>query len=407
MSHTSEKTPQTSAGAAGVDRSELMDFIPYLKSLKDFEPLRHFIRVTPRGLFVENSVTETVVALYQKWFHEFTRGEVSRTIDKSRVRLFGDQKPDPQYLVEGKTVLLGVLASGTVQNPQQTGLPYYLGALVSSRQFLHPKDPQLAALPGLSIRTTQTGSEISVQLRDRALKIPKFVLDDFAHTAALSPFLVRRNPGMDQSLAIALRVLVSVASRARPVRKDAAILVPHRFQNARNATIRLSRKFLLVEQSGELKFIAELNGRNLSEFLRNELSSGPKQSLGSFRLSSRRAPNIGEFHIKGVTFTLRPRAFAEFVEFITRAKDPREKFNKAYTTQECFEKFSSFFQLAQPFDRRKLEKALGDRGITARDVRVYGGWIFAISKRGVITRVAARHIRLPRPRKMADDEDEA
>lgn len=386
--------------------SELLGFIPYLKASKDFQQFRDLIRVTPRGLFVENTAVETVVSYFQKWFQEYTKGAASRTIEKSKIRLFGDQALDPQYLVEGKTVLLGLLAPGEIQSPQQSGLPYYLGALINSKNFLHPKDPLLAGINGLSIRSLPSGTEVTVKLRDRTLRIPRQALDEFMRIAALSPFLERRNPGITHSLAVALKVLVGIADRSRPLRPGSVILVPHRYSGVKNAIIRLSRKFLLVEQSGELKVIAELNARNLNEFLRTELSTGPKQALGSFKLAPRRAPNIGDFQIKGSTYTLRPRAFAEFVEFIARAKEPREKFSKPYTTQECFERFSSFFQLAQPFDRRKLEKALSDRRVTASDVRVHGGWIFAISRRGVITRVVARHIRMPRPRHVHEEPED-
>jgi hypothetical protein len=388
------------------ERSELPDFLVYLRQRKDFEPHRGLIRVTPGGLFIESSIVDRVVELYQAWFAEFTKGEATRTFEKSRQRLLGSHVDEKFYLIEGKTTLCGVRAPGEIAAPQSCGLPYNLGSLLSAKKYLHPSDPILAGIRGLVIRNSQHGVEFSLKVRGKDCLVPANVLEEFELTIARSPYLQRRHEGIGGSRGLQVAVLAKIIEQSRPIPESRPMLIPHRFSQRRDASFQLSRKMLVVFQKGTVVDVVELNGRNLSGFLKHELRTGPKDVLGTFRLAHRREPNLGSLRLKEGAVVVRPYAFAEFVETIARSTDPKEKLNRYFTAQDCFQRFWSLLQLSQPIERGKLARVLDDRGVKSHSIRVNGNWVFGISRRGVLERIVARHIRANRRPRYAESSDD-
>jgi hypothetical protein len=108
---------------------------------------------------------------------------------------------------------------------------------------------------------------------------------------------------------------------------------------------------------------------------------------------------VGFYERAGKRTSVHARAFAEFSELIRRARDPREKFAGWFTAAECFEKFSSFFQLSQPIERHKVASSIERFDLQGAEYRAYGGWIFTLSREKTIMRVVARHVRMPGQRR--------
>jgi hypothetical protein len=207
---------------------------------------------------------------------------------------------------------------------------------------------------------------------------------------------------MKTSLAAVLRFLVGLVRRARAIPKNLPVVVPHDAKTAKNRIVKLSGKFMLIEEKGTLLRVIELNGRNMSGFLREELNKAPREKLGSFRLMPKHRDIMGYYERREGRTSVHARAFAEFTEYIMRARDPREKFNGMFTAAESFERFSSFFQLSQPIDRKKIEGALKARGIEGTQFKMYGGWLFALSRERTVMRAVPKHIRMPGQRRFKE-----
>jgi hypothetical protein len=158
---------------------------------------------------------------------------------------------------------------------------------------------------------------------------------------------------------------------------------------------RVAGKFLFIEEKGVHTRIIELHGRHLSSFLRAELVRAPREKLGSFKLTPKHRDLMGFYETGGRRTSVHARAFAEFAELIRRAREPRERFSGWFTAADCFERFSSLFQLAQPIERKKIAQSLERFGIEGSNFKICGGWIFALSREGTVMRTVARHIRLP------------
>lgn len=382
-------------------RASIIHFIESLKGTKSFEPDRELIRVMPKGLFVDEKAIDRVVKAFQEWLLKESEGAARKTEEKTKQWLFEGNTPERFYLVEGKSVLLGFLIPIAIQTPQRFGLPYYLGSLLPTENYLHPDDPELRGVKGLELRRSRVGLEAVVRRRDKQIVIPETTLRAFHVIAQNSRFLQRRYPGCEKSLSLSVRALAGLVRRARVVPKTFPIVVPHSTKVSKSKEIRMSGKFMFVEEKGVLNTILELNGRNLSAFLRAELVRAPREMLGSFNLTPKHRDLMGFYEQGRIRTQVHARAFSEFEELIRRAREPRERFQGWFTAAECFQKFSMFFQLSQPIERHKISAALERFGIEASGFRIHGGWIFCLSREGAVVRTVAKHIRLPGHRRLA------
>jgi len=373
----------------------IVQFIESLKGNKGFEQHRSQIRVVPKGLFIADGVVDLVAQEYQKWILVASQGVADRSLEKTKQWLFGTGHPERLYLVEGKNVLTGSLVPAGVGTPQRFGLPYYLGSLLPAGGYLHPADPELQGLGGVTISQGRLGVEVQIKRRDGQILIPESMLKAFRSIAEGSRFLQRRYPGSEKSLLVACKALVTIARRARRVPRKYPLVVPYDVLTSKTKHVRAAGKFLFVEEKGVVTRIIELHGRHLSDFLRAELVRAPREKLGSFKLTPKHRDLMGFYEARGRRTSVHARAFAEFVELIRRAREPRERFTAWCSSADCFERFASLYQLSQPIEKRRISGSLERFGIEGHSFRLCGGWIFAISKEGTVMRTVARHIRLP------------
>ena len=373
----------------------IVQFIESLKGNKGFEQHRSQIRVVPKGLFIAEGVVDLVAQEYQRWLLAASKGAADKSLEKTKQWLFGTGELERLYLVEGKSVLTGSLVIANVGTPQRFGLPYYLGSLLPAGEYLHPADPELQGITGVTISQGRLGIEVHIKRRDGQVLIPESMLKAFRGIAAGSRFLQRRYPGCEKSLLIACKALITIVRRARRVPKSYPIVVPYDLITSKTKHLRAAGKFLFVEEKGVVTRIIEMHGRHLSDFLRSELVRAPREKLGSFKLTPKHRDLMGFYEARGRRTSVHARAFSEFVELIRRAREPRERFTTWCGAADCFERFASLYQLSQPIEKRRISASLERFGIEGHSFRLCGGWIFAISKEGTVMRTVARHIRLP------------
>lgn len=403
-------------------------FLEYVRRSKPFETLRPFVRVTPGGLFVEESKLEAVLEIFKVWLEQYSQGEDRRTGEKLKRKFFSNTEPVLRYLVEGKICMRGVLAPAKVQEPQKYALPYFLGSLIEGSQYLHPGDPLVSDLRNGEVALGPQGPELRITSSKRPIAVSTEMLKRFAQIAQRSHRLVKRYPELETTLAGAVKPLLFLFGRARLLKSDWVHLVPisargWREKDGKRGEGRRGKGggdrrgapqpakddrpfsglfvqdfYMFVVERDRLTAIHELVGRNFSTFVRDEFMRVDRRKLGSFHLFERPGPNIGTFSVRGQNTALSPRAFSEFIQFLGRATDKREKLEGWFTVEEAFQRFSSFFQLATPIERKKLEHTLKEHELGAGQLRVYGGWTFLIGPEGAIDRCVARHLPRHAPR---------
>lgn len=380
--------------AVNDDRAPLLRFLGALKKLKEAQPLLDSIRVVSKGLFVDTRSVSAIVELYHSWLLKESAGGVDKPVDKCFQWLFETKEPQRFYLIEGKKALVGHVIPIPLSVPQQFGLPFYLGSLLSAEDYLHPADPEIAKLSKVDVRQGASGVEFVVSTRGARIAITEQLVKTFAQVARTSRFMERRYPESQKSLVGTLTVLIALLKRSRPLPRTFPVVVPHDVKNSKTKNVRVSGKFMFIEERGSLLKVLELNGRHLSGFLRQELLKAPRDKLGSFKLTPKHRDLMGFYEVFGRRRSVHARAFAEFEESIRRTRDPKERFAGFFSAGECFEKFSSYYQLSQPISADKIRGALERHGVTGHSFQLYGGWIFVLDKSQTIARVVAKHVRL-------------
>jgi hypothetical protein len=386
----------TTAAPAEQSRIEsILQFLATLRANCAFEDTRPLIRVTPHGIFASNLALDRLCAEFQSWLLKISQGAADKTLDKTKQWLLQTNTPEKLYLVEGKALLTGVLIPLPIKNPQSLGLPFYLGSLPPAGDYLHPLDPELRKITGITVSRGQSGVEVTIKRREGTVKISEAVLKSFRRLAASSPFLKHRYPGSDRELLVALTGLVSLLKRARIAPQRYPTIVPNQIINSKQNRIRVAGKFLFIENNrGEVTRIIEAHGRNLSDFLREELRSATREKLGSFRLTPKARDTLGYYQLASNKHAaIHPRAFSEFVQAVRLARDPRERFNGWFNASDCFERFASIYQLAQPIERNRIAQTLIQYGLDGHSFKINQGWIFALSVDGTVMRCIGKHIR--------------
>jgi hypothetical protein len=383
------------------ERAQLTAFLVFLKGSKGAQDLHASLRVMSRGIFVDERAVSALVEHYQAWLEKESRGEVHKSPDKSFQWLFEGKDPMKYYLVEGRNVLVGFVVPVAISNPQQFGLPYYLGSLLSADSYLHQADPSIAKIPKLKMQQGKGGLECHVTCRGGVLVVQEKVVRDFALLIKDSRFVERRYPDAQRTLAGSLKLLVALIRRARGIPRSFPIVVPSDVKNSKTKNIRMAGKFMFVEERGMLLRTIELSGRNLSGFLRAELARAPREKLGSFKLTPKHRDLMGFYEAFGKRRSVHARAFAEFEEGVRRTRDTRERFQGFFTAAECFEKFSQWYQLSQPIEFHKIKSSVERFGVKGERYQLYGGWIFAFDRSQTLVRCVGRHIRMPGHRRGA------
>lgn len=383
------------------ERAQLTSFLGYLKKSKAAQEMLPSLRVLSRGIFVDERAVSALIEHYQVWLDQESHGEAHKSPEKSFQWLFEGKDPMKHYLVEGRTVLVGFVVPVLITNPQQFGLPYYLGSLLSTENYLHPADPSLSKISKLEMRQGKGGLECHITTRGSTLVVHEKVVRDFAALIRDSRFVERRYPEALRTLAGSLKLLVSLIRRARVIPRSFPIVVPHDVKSSKAKNVRMAGKFMFIEERGSLLRTIELSGRNLSGFLRAELLRAPREKLGSFKLTPKHRDLMGFYEAFGKRRSLHARAFAEFEEGVRRTRDARERFQGFFTATECFEKFSQWYQLSQPIELHKIKGSVERFGVKGERYQLYGGWIFAFDRSQTLVRCVGRHIRMPGHRRGA------
>jgi hypothetical protein len=383
------------------ERAQLISFLGYLKKSKAAQEMLPSLRVLSRGIFVDERAVSALIEHYQVWLEQESHGEAHKSPEKSFQWLFEGKEPMKHYLVEGRNVLVGFVVPVLITTPQQFGLPYYLGSLLSAENYLHPADPSFAKISKLEMRQGKGGLECHITTRGSTLVVHEKVVRDFAALIRDSRFVERRYPEALRTLAGSLKLLVSLIRRARVIPRSFPIVVPHDVKSSKAKNVRMAGKFMFIEERGSLLRTIELSGRNLSGFLRAELLRAPREKLGSFKLTPKHRDLMGFYEAFGKRRSVHARAFAEFEEGVRRTRDSRERFQGFFTATECFEKFSQWYQLSQPIEFHKIKSSVERFGVKGERYQLYGGWIFAFDRSQTLFRCVGRHIRMPGHRRGA------
>jgi hypothetical protein len=402
-----EPNQENSGNAPEGGESSALDSVHlFLDGLKDLFPrelLKDAVRITPHGLFVEKGSFQKVIEGYQAWLRKRTGGTVVKSVDKCVKRLFGSHEPPQFYLVEGKQCLLGYMVPCEVQQPQKYNLPFYLGSLLDTREYLHPRDPFLMELRGVEVTPKPQGVEVKFTAQRRSIRVAADVLKQFSQLAANSHKLLEKNSRAGTALRDSLEALIRLVGKAQPVMENEPLLVPSRNKERRGLSyLRLGTLVFVLERAETLVGCYELRGKNFQRMLRQELTALARNCrghrIGAFELPKGRSKYLGSIEIKNEHYLVHPRAFSQFLDSIRGSAALRESFAGGFTVADCIKKMPYIFASSERVEPRQIANYLEKNAPRGARYRVRDEWIFVILGKNVIAgciskRGAGRHAR--------------
>lgn len=377
-------------------QDSLLLFLQSLRESIDITALRKGYRATYKGLFVADDSVAEIVRLYQTWLEKQSGGEIHKSEEKSRKRLFNSTNPESFYLMEGKNVLSGAVVPLELKEPQRLGIPYYLGALVSKQNYLHAGDPMFSGLKDVEVRTEGTAVSLRIKLGNDYCSVKGETLESFRILAGSSSKTLREFPEINDSLGALCRAFSVLLRRSKPLSEKSSLLVPYRYSKKKAFSFRLLGKMVIVlNPTLEIVDFYGLWGRHLYSLLRRELARIPEKRIGSFEIFPERQKFLGRYKYSSGNMQVSPHALIQFYEALEHSRDPKDALGPLYTARDLFVRFSELFQLAQPIKRQLIATHLKDYSKSAKEFRIYGLWIFVISAANsldaVINKIDSRH----------------
>jgi len=376
--------PSTSAASPSTEQLP-RSFFELLEVGESDNTLKEKYRILPKGLFVSEDSLEHFLGVYQAWHAKQTGASQLRSVDKIMRHLFGTESPMCQYLVEDKLCLVGYFSPFVAEMPNQSKIRKYQGSPLSAKDFLHPRDPILGGLAGISAHLDNyTGLKITVRTKHGTYAISPDFVKTFRLILEGNKRYAREFPRVVQGQRYALLVLQKLLSRARPANKRRGFPFPARFRNEHGVEILWFRRLCFVIGQGDiLQLCFELRARNLSDFVRSELKllSTDKHSkkIGPLFMFYNPGPNIFGFSVRGKRYKFSYKAFEEYIDMLLRVKFASRGLSGNYTLREAIRNLGAIIQRAQWLPKRDIPQQIF-RTLAGHELLLSSGhWVFIIN----------------------------
>ncbi len=371
--------------AQPAEKSTLEPFFRYLAENSETEDVVHRLRVTAKGMFLDESLSTELLKHYQSWC-ETNQAHVP-SYDKALKRLFQTETPELFYLIEGKHCLVGFFVEQALANPQNTRIPLYQGSLQTAKGYLHPRDPLFTSDPRFQGQWKSTGFELQIQAGKHQNSFDLESLRQFGILAETSRDFQKLAPGAGQALRRGLPGLLELLQKIRPVRGK-GVLIPASLRNQKDLHILSYRNIVVIKSGERVLKMYDLGGKNLSHFLKQELEqirSNPRlRKIGSLQVFEKlKGFSFASVQTRHDRFSVELSAFKGFLLAAVNHKELSKKFCKPYTTFDGLRVFSEIAEKSQRIEARDVPKhILEDKPADTR-IRQSGDWIILMNSRNV------------------------
>lgn len=384
-----ENTPEAAPGKENVDSLGL--FVNEVKKLFPVSEIKENIRATHKGLFVSEAFSETLLKAYQVWFEKQTAGEIHKSLEKSKKRLFGSLDPESYYLVEGKNCIIGFLVQYEMKEPLRYGLPYYLGVLSSKKVSIHQNDPILAALKDVEILSAASGGGIRFKVGNNYFVADQIALNYFLSTAQNSTRTMQEYPEITESLGVLSKAFVNLFRKSKLVPPDRILLVPENFQDKGKYTFRvLGSTVFVIDKKLNVISVYGTRGRDQYRLFRREFASFRPKHIGSFEIYPDRHKLLGCFKYSERSYQLAAQALMDFANHMLDSPDKKDVLQGVITVRKVYQRFSEVFQTSQAIPKHLVKSYLEKFKRPIAECRINGVWIFVISHDAVVEATVAK-----------------
>lgn len=376
------------AEAEESSRSSVALFIEQVGKLLPREIVESKIRATSDGLFLQEEVLDRLITTYQEWLVRESGGMVHKSTQKCVRRLFDADRPSYYYLIEGKQCLVGYLVPLQMESPQKLGVPVFRGSPLSTKDYLHPKDPLLTTHPNIEAQLRPEGLELTLTVRERKFRCTLATLKQFAQLAKQSRRLTEELGGYGESLREVVQAFMHMLGRCAPARPEQRMLVPYGPPQRKFELLSHGSFIVVLEQGGVIKDLYELDGRNLSEFLQREIPSlrRGRLPLENFQLG-KHPDTVGTIKILDEIYSLDVRLLSDMLALVKRSSTLREAIKGHYTIVDVLKKLIALLQYSErsPDERGHHPRRRRGKHPAIRK-RVNKEWTFLVRERNHIFR---------------------
>lgn len=347
------------------------------------------LRATSLGVFVPEEAQAELVRHYQRWLKSDTAASEALDSERSFEHLFGRADPSQYYLLDGKACRIGSVANLEISQELKGKLPAYGGTPIDARNSIHPKDPMLANLPaGIKVQQSSEGLQLGVQIGGVELKLSLGQLSELGKLISHSPRLRRFRHVFKLSLRKSLVDIAAILRHSRPLPLKALGILPSRFRHRSDTNfLRLSDLIFVLTRQGNLLFAFGLKGRNLMEFVRQEIQelqhSVRSKRIGEFDLRGTDGKSAGVLRTKTDKFFVDYPALMDFVQIWRPQRN--DKGAHSLTLFDYIRALSEEFQNSAWTLERDIPPRLRARRGEPVNYRCSRNWIFWTSKRNHIT----------------------
>ncbi len=274
---------------AVMENETLLQFIRALpRSLAQTD--RDSVRLTGKGLFVDEHAADRIVQLWQSWIAAIGASSAGKAHDKHFRRVFGADYPNEYYLLEGKRCRAGFLITAPIGS-ERIDLPRYPGSLLEARQFLHHNDPVFEKFTDLKVELTLQGLLMRLNKGGVVLTIKQELLIAFQALAERHPRIAQRFPQISQSLRAGLPALLHCLRSSRPVAGKQSLLIPNDFRSTTDVQFLRYGSLVFASVSGLIARCYPVRGIGFMEWVNAEIAQikNQKKNIGALGLDVRTA----------------------------------------------------------------------------------------------------------------------
>ena len=381
-----------------MDTSQIQTFILTLKDKVKIEEQKCNLRMTTKGLFVADSYKPKVADLYNGWIEELSGEKPKRSNEKTQIKLFGEAT-EKLCLTEGKDLIFGSVMECPVQDLQKFRLPTYQGSLVSSRDYLHPKDSIFDGTNGISLRSDTSGSYIQFKALGKTIELSFSEIKKYREIFCTSKKVKRDFPDVETTLTTSVKILHKLLQKAKFIRETETIFVPQKMFKDKNIHYLQSDNFIFIlenTKSFDTKRVVKtyfLKDEALYEFMREEFEQLEKESKTKRFESFQFAPTnylqtknkfLGEFIFPSTKYFLKSHALKQYIEAVMKGNIEHIRYKGLFNIKHVIRNFFEAFKLARPIEYRLVKNLLPEKFTTKEEYRIAEGFVFALSREGDI-----------------------
>lgn len=347
-----------------------------------------------------------VLTLYRD-YQENQLGQTGKSDKKLLRRLFGSEHPELEYLVVGNLCIAGYVMRGRQPSQGRTRIAKAEGLFLSTQTSIHPRDPKLQKIPGVTVRNLPQGILLEIPAKDLTLKLPLSNVRDAVEAARSNRSFRRQYPELKSGLRNALPAIASILKSAAPLGDRMKLFIRVQDSGKGNTFYRSSDLYFVVGEKGTI--LSAMDGSRVGKkrmlfrelkALKNSPASTPLKGARFFPPDKRHIISIKS---GGRIYRTEPRAIDMLFGEIFRSKKLRSKLPARFSVVDLLQFFVNQFRGSSQKGGVKTIRMPKKNILVRAETRESGGLEFLVINGNTIYSCRRRRTSPAQPIKSANE----